>query len=376
MLFSFNCGKIVEGEPPEAPIAKGAAGPGLLAHILVSKYADALPIYRQSAIYARQDIDLPRSTMTGWVSKMADLLAPLAARIERHVLEGDAIHTDDTVVPVQAPGLKRTKKGRIWAHVRDERPWGSAIPPAAFYKYSPDRRGEHPQSHLKDYEGFLHVDGFSGYDKLFARGKAKEVGCLAHIRRKFFDIYEATCSPLAEKALKWIAELYRIEREINARPPDVRRAVRQKKARPIFDALYEWLAATRPTLPKGQPLAKAMSYAITQLAKLRTYLSDGRLAIGRVDIWRGDGRVRGVAVFRLAFAVLPGASIRTRCSVSRCRSSNRTCGFPASGFHLRSNLRARQVLPVRGKTVEAERLMQIYLRERFEAATAFSRAPN
>lgn len=274
-----DCGKIIEGEPPDTPIAKGAAGPGLLAHILVSKYADALPLYRQSAIYARQDIDLSRSTMTGWVSKMADLLAPLAARIERHVLEGPAIHTDDTVVPVQAPGLKRTKKGRVWAHVRDERPWGSAIPPAAFYKYSPDRKGEHPQAHLKDYEGFLHVDGFSGYDKLFAKGKAKEVGCLAHIRRKFFDIYEATCSPLAETALKWIAELYRIEREINASPRDVRKAVRQERSKPIFDALCDWLAATRPTLPKGQPLAKAMSYAITQLDKLGKYLGDGRLAI-------------------------------------------------------------------------------------------------
>ena len=117
-----DCGKIIEGEPPDNPIAKGAAGPGLLAHILVSKYADALPLDRQSAIYARQDIDLSRSIITGWVSKMAGLLAPLAARIENHVLEGPAIHTDDTVVPVQSPGLKRTKKGRVWAHVRDERP--------------------------------------------------------------------------------------------------------------------------------------------------------------------------------------------------------------------------------------------------------------
>ena len=210
-----DCGTIVEGEPPEIPFAKGVAGSGLLAHILVSKYADALPLYRQSAIYARQDIDLSRSTMTGWVSKMAELLAPLAERIEAHVLAGEAVHTDDTVVPVMAPGLKRTKKGRIWAHVRDERPWGSAIPPAAFYKYSPNRRGEHPQAHLKDYEGFLHVDGFAGYDKLFAKGKAKEVGCMAHVRRKFVDIYDATFSPIAERALKWIAELYRIEHEIN-----------------------------------------------------------------------------------------------------------------------------------------------------------------
>ena len=113
-----------------------------------------------------------------------------------------------------APGLKRTKKGRLWAHVRDERPWGSAIPPAAFYKYSPDRKGEHPQTHLKDYEGFVHVDGFAGYDKLFAQGKAREVGCMAHIRRKFAHIYDATCSPIAEKALKWIAGLYHIERDI------------------------------------------------------------------------------------------------------------------------------------------------------------------
>lgn len=274
-----DCGKIVEGEPPENPIAKGAAGSGLLAHILVSKYADALPLYRQSAIYARQEIDLSRSTMSGWVSKMAELLAPLAERIEAHVLEGAAIHTDDTVVPVMAPGLKRTKKGRIWAHVRDERPLGSAIPPAAFYKYSPDRKGEHPQAHLKDYEGFLHVDGFAGYDKLFARGKANEVSCMAHIRRKFVDIYDATFSPIAEKALKWIAALYRIERDISGQSADVRKAVRQEKAKPIFEALFNWLGATKPTLPTGQPLAKAVSYAITQMTKLEKYLDDGRLAI-------------------------------------------------------------------------------------------------
>ena len=217
--------------------------------------------------------------MAGWVSKMADLLVPLAARIERHVLEGAAIHTDDTVVPVQSPGLKRTKKGRVWAHVRDERPWGSAIPPAAFYKYSPNRKGEHPQAHLRNYEGFLHVDGFSGYDKLFARGKAKEVGCLAHIRRKFFDIYESTCSPLAEKALTWIAALYRIEREINGSPPDARKAVRQEKSRPVFEAFSDWLVAMRPTLPEGQPLARAVNFAITQMKKRRKYFSDGRLAI-------------------------------------------------------------------------------------------------
>lgn len=274
-----DCGAIVEGEPPENPIAKGAAGSGLLAHILVSKYADALPLYRQSVIYARQDIDLSRSTMTGWVSKMAELLAPLAGRIEAHVLDGAAIHTDDTVVPVMAPGLKRTKKGRIWAHVRDERPWGSAIPPAAFYKYSPDRKGEHPQTHLKDYEGFLHVDGFAGYDKLFAKGEASEVGCMAHIRRKFVDIYDATFSPIAERALKWIAELYRIERDISGQSADVRKAVRRQKAKPIFEALFNWLGATKPTLPTGQPLAKAVSYAITQMGKLEKYLDDGRLSI-------------------------------------------------------------------------------------------------
>ena len=274
-----DCGTIVEGEPPENPIAKGAAGSGLLAHILVSKYADALPLYRQSAIYARQDIDLSRSTMSGWVLKMAELLAPLAGRIEAHVLAGEAIHTDDTVVPVMAPGLKRTKKGRLWAHVRDEQPWGSAIPPAVFYKYSPNRKGEHPQTHLKTYEGFLHVDGFTGYDRLFAKGKVKEVGCMAHIRRKFVDIYDATFSPIAEKALKWIAELYRIEREISGQSAHARKAVRQEKARPIFEALFDWLGATKPTLPVGQPLAKAVSYALTQMTKLERYLDDGRLAI-------------------------------------------------------------------------------------------------
>ena len=274
-----DCGTIVEGELPEQPIAKGAAGPGLLAHVLVSKYADALPLYRQSEIYSRQGIDLSRSTMAGWVGKMGDLLTPLAKRIECHVLSGPAVHTDDTIVPVQVPGAKKTKKGRIWAHVREERPWGSAIPPAAFYKFSPNRAGEHPKRFLKGYEGHLHVDGYSGYDALFESGKATQVSCLAHIRRKFFDVYKATASPLAEKAITSIAELYKIECTIKGRLAEDRLAVRQEMAKPIFDALEDWLLVTKPTLPAGQPLAKAMGYAINQMKHLRHYLDDGRLAV-------------------------------------------------------------------------------------------------
>jgi transposase len=287
------CGTIVEGALPTMPIEKGAPGARLLAHVLVSKFADHLPFYRQSAIYAREGVELSRSTMAGWTAKMAALLAPLAVRVEAHVLAGAAIHTDDTPIPVLDPGRGRTKTGRYWTHVRDERPRGSVVPPAVFYRYSPDRKCEHPRDHLKDYVGFLHADGYAGYEKLYQTEAIAEVACMAHVRRKFFDLHKATRSPVAEAALLRIAGLYEVERRIRGRPPDERRLVRQAEASPLFEDLQAWLEATLPSLPPRGELAKAMRYAIARMRRLKTYLDDGRLEI---DNNAAERSVRGIAL--------------------------------------------------------------------------------
>jgi len=287
-----DCGTIAEAPLPSMPIEKGAPGAGLLAHVLISKYCDHLPLYRQSEMYAREGVDIPRSTMAGWVGKMSTLLAPIAERIEAHVLEGEAIHTDDTPIPVLDPGRGKTKTGRLWAHVRDERPHGSPSPPAAFYKYSGDRKGARPREYLKDYSGFLHADGYAGYEKLYG-DKIKEVACMAHVRRKFFDIHKATNSPIAEEALKRIAALYEIEKRARGRPPDERRTLRQEESRAKFEALFSWLQITLPSVPGRGELAKAMRYAITRMKRMTAYLDDGRLEL---DNNIAERSVRGIAV--------------------------------------------------------------------------------
>ena len=278
-LSCRSCGSIVQSPMPSLPIEKGKPGPGLIAHVLVSKFADHLPLYRQAQIYAREGVEIDTSTLADWVGKSAALLEPLVEAVGSYVFAGTAIHTDDTTVPVLEPGKGKTKTGRLWTYVRDEKPQGSTLPPAAFYRYTPDRKGEHPREHLQDFKGFIHADGYSGYKKMFEKPGITEVACLAHVRRKFFDIHKATRSPVAEEALTRIAALYAIEKQIRGRPPDQRKKVRQEKAKPLFEDLQIWLEATLPSLPGRGELAKAVRYALTRLKKLKIYLGDGRLAI-------------------------------------------------------------------------------------------------
>ncbi len=278
-LCCRDCGTIAQAPAPSLPIEKGVPGAGLLAHVLVSKFADHLPLYRQSQIFAREGVDLERSTMTDWVGKTAALLDPLVEAIGRHVFAGPAIHSDDTPVPVLEPGRGKTRTGRLWTYVRDERPWGSDVPAAAYYRYAPDRRGEHPRCHLQNYSGFLHADGYAGYKRLYEAGRITQVACLAHIRRKFFDVHKATASPLAEEALSRIAGLYALEKGIRGSPPAERLALRQAKAKPLFTELQAWLDRTVASLPGRSSLAQAMRYAITRLKHLAVYLGDGRLEI-------------------------------------------------------------------------------------------------
>lgn len=292
-LSCRDCGVIAQAPMPSLPIVKGVAGPGLIAHVLVSKFADHLPLYRQVQIYAREGVEIDRSTLAGWVGQSAALLDPLVEAIGRHVLAGAAIHTDDTPVPVLDPGRGTTKTGRLWTYVRDERPHGSKKPPAAFYRYSEDRKGERPREHLKGWRGFLHADGYSGYDRLYEGGHVTEVACLAHMRRKFFDIHKETSSPIAEEALTRIAALYGIEKTIRGSPPDHRRTVRQQQSAPLFKDLQAWLDGILPSLPGRSELAKAVRYALTRLRRLEVWLEDGRLEI---DNNAAERSVRGVCL--------------------------------------------------------------------------------
>ncbi len=183
------CEQVVEAPAPARPIDHGLPGPSLLAHVLVSKFADHLPLYRQSEIYAREGIDLSRSTLAGWVGAASELFAPLVDQIKRHVMAGSKIHADDTPVPVLAPGTGKTKTARLWTYVRDDRPAGYQTAPAVWFSYSEDRKGEHPRQHLKDFRGALQADAYSGFHHLYGDGAIYEVACWAHARRKFYDAF-------------------------------------------------------------------------------------------------------------------------------------------------------------------------------------------
>ena len=260
-LSCGRCSTVVQAPAPSRPIAKGLAGPGLLARVLVSKYCDHLPLNRQSQIYAREGVSLSRSTLADWVGESSALLRPLVDVLAEHVLAAAKVHADDTPVPVLYPGRGTTKQGRLWVYVRDDRPAADTTPPAAWFAYSPDRKGQHPQQHLKPFRGVLQADGYAGFDRLFDEDDPEhpilEAACWAHARRKFYDIHVATKSPLAEEALQRIGDLYAIEELIKGRPPDERRRVRQARAGPKLAALKAWFDATLRQVPKKSELNHA-----------------------------------------------------------------------------------------------------------------------
>lgn len=296
-LACGRCDTIVQAPAAGRPIARGMAGPGLLAHVLVAKYCDHLPLYRQSGIYAREGVDLERSTLADWVGQCSALLRPLVERLRQHVLTGEKLHADDTPVPVLAPGDGKTKTGRLWTYVRDDRPAGNATPPAVWFAYSPNRKGEHPQTHLKAFKGILQADAFAGFDALYAKGDILEAACWAHARRKFFEIHQAQGSPIAAEALKRIAALYAIESEVRGQPPDIRRK-RRERAKPILDEFHLWLLDTRRQLSTKSGLAAAIGYALNHWQALIRYASDGRIEI---DNNAAERALRAVALGRKNF---------------------------------------------------------------------------
>ncbi len=278
-LSCAACARIVQEPAPSRPIDRGLAGPGLLAHVLVSKYADHLPLYRQSEIYGREGLDLDRSTLAGWVGGASEVLAPLVEQVRRYVMSGGKLHGDDTPVPVLAPGNGKTKTGRLWTYVRDDRPAGSEAAPAVWFAYSPDRKGEHPEAQLNGFHGFLQADGYAGFNRIYEKGAIQEAGCWAHVRRKFFDLQQAHSSPLAAEAIERIGQLYGIEAEIRGRSPEERREVRQARARPLLDSLEQWLQASLGKLSKKSDTAVAIRYALGRWTALTCYCDDGGLEI-------------------------------------------------------------------------------------------------
>ena len=276
-LSCRQCERIVQAPAPSRPIARGLAGPGLLAHVLVSKYADHLPLYRQCEIYERQGIELERSTLADWVGGTSELLDPLVEALRRYVMAAGKLHADDTRVPVLAPGLGKTKTGRLWTYVRDDRPAGDQAAPAVWFAYSADRGGEHPRQHLRTFQGALQADAYAGFNQLYQDGRIQEVACWAHVRRKFYDLEQAHASPLAREALERIAALYAIEDEIRGRPPDERQEVRQTRARPLLQSLHDWFEVSLTKLSRKSDTTAAIRYALTLWPALTRYCDDGRL---------------------------------------------------------------------------------------------------
>jgi transposase len=300
-----GCSRIVQPPASSRPIERGLAGPALLAHIVNSKYGHHLPLYRQSEIYARAGMPLDRSTLAQWVAGSCRVLAPLVSSLERYVLSAQKLHADDTPMPVLDPGRGRTKRGYLWSYVRDDRGSGGHDPPAVWFAYSPDRKGLHPQRHLRDFAGLLQTDAYAGFDAIAERvprkplqdARTRRVLCLGHARRRFHDLHVAVGSPIAFEALERIGELYRIEREIKGCAPQERYRARQAHAVPHLQALHAWLTHTLVKVPKSSELAKAIRYTIKSAhwPALTYYCEDGRAEIDNLAVER---QIRPVALGR------------------------------------------------------------------------------
>jgi transposase len=291
------CEAITQPPAPSHPIARGRAGPKLLAHVLFSKYGLHLPLNRQSAVHAREGIDLDVSTLADWVGAAAATLMPLVEAIRAHVFAAERIHADDTTVPVLATGKTRT--GRLWTYVRDDRPFAGPDPPAAVFFYSRDRGGEHPEQHLASYAGLMQADAYAGFNRLYEvnrkPGPIVEAACWAHGRRKFFDLARINKAPIAIEAVERIDAMFAIEREINGMTPQERVRARHERSRPLVIDLENWLREQRARVSRNSETGKAIDYSLKRWAALTRFLDDGRLCMSNNAAER---EMRAVAVGR------------------------------------------------------------------------------
>ncbi|SKA39019.1 IS66 family transposase [Consotaella salsifontis] len=273
------CETVVQAPAPERLIAGGLATPALIAQVLVSKYCDHTPLYRQSQIFARHGVDLARSTLAGWVGGACWWLEALHERLAKSVFSSDHLFADDTPVPVLDPGRGRTKTGRLWVYARDQRGWSGPEPPAAVYLFAPDRKAERPAAHLQHFRGVLHVDGYAGFEPLTGKGDIVLTACWAHTRRKFYDVAQATNSPIAAETLRRIGELYAVEAEVRGQSPPHRLAARQSRSKPIITDLRAWLDAQLAQISGRSTLAEAIRYALSRWQGLARFLEDGRIEL-------------------------------------------------------------------------------------------------
>jgi transposase len=270
---------VVQAPAPARLIEGGLPTEATVAQVLVSKYADHLPLYRQAQIYARQGINLDRSTLADWVGHAAWLLRPVHERLLMQLKSSTKLFADETTAPVLDPGRGRTKTGQLWAYARDDRPWGGTDPPGVVYVYAPDRKAERPIAHLAGFKGVLQVDGYGGYRVLAERGDVELAFCWSHVRRRFYELAAAGSAPIASEALEHIAGLYRIEAEIRGHGADERRAIRGDKSRPIIEMLEPWLREKLSLISQKTKLAEAIRYALSRWKGLTRFLDDGRIEI-------------------------------------------------------------------------------------------------
>jgi transposase len=278
------CAKIHQRPAPER--IGGNATPELLTQVLISKYCDHTPLYRQSQIFARHGVDISRSTLAGWVGKACWWLDTLHQRLCNNVFASSHLFADDTTIPVLDPGRGRTRTGRLWVYTRDQKPWKGKEPPAAVYIYEEDRKAIRPKTHLKDFKGILHVDGYAGFESLTHKGDITLAACWAHTRRKFYDVHKATGSPIAAEALRRIGAIYAIDATVRGMSKTKRRAARRAKSSPLVTELYGWLQRQLCRLKESSTLAMAIKYALSRWNALTRFITDGSIELDTNSVER------------------------------------------------------------------------------------------
>ena len=272
-------GEVVQAPAPERLIENGLPTEALVAQVLVAKYADHLPLYRQAQIWARQGIEIDRSTLADWVGRAAFELAPVHARLLETLRGSTKLFADETTVPVLDPGRGRTRTGQLWAYARDDRPWRGSDPPAVAYVYAPDRTYARPGQHLAGFAGVLQVDGYGAYRELASGGAVELAFCWAHVRRNFYELQAATPAPIASEALARIAHLYAVEAGIRGKTAEQRRQGRQQRSKPILEALKPWLEHQLTLVSGKARIATAIRYALSRWEGLSRFLDDGRVEL-------------------------------------------------------------------------------------------------
>ena len=305
-------GIVVQAPAPARLIEGGIPTEAMVAHVLVARYADHLPLYRQAQILARQGVILERSTLSFWMGYAAAEVAAVVARLREMMLASTRIFADETVVPVLDPGRGRTKQGYFWAIARDDRPWGGSQPPAVVYSYAPGRGHIHANTLLGGYRGILQCDGYGAYKK-FAGSKSTETSttlafCWSHVRRGFYDLAKAK-APIAMETLQRIAALYEIEARVRGKSAADRLAVRQAESKPLVTALRIWFEAQLAKLPARGPTADAIRYALNHWDGLERFLEDGRIELGRVEVWRSCCRLNISVAAPFVWRCLTGSTL-------------------------------------------------------------------